>query len=396
MPRIIRIINRLNLGGPTYNVAYLTAGLAPEYETMLVAGMKDDSEESSEFILESMGIKPVYIRNMQREINLRNDREAYRQIHELIRTFKPDIVHTHAAKAGTLGRLAAAQLKVPVILHTFHGHVFHSYFGPVKTRLFIEIERYLARKSSAIVAISEDQKNDLAEVYKICKADKIQVVPLGFDLDRFSQHMDQKRAVSRKQYQLDDDTLAIGIIGRLVPVKNHAYFIKVWQQLLKATRQKVHAFIIGDGEERAHIEHMCREAGILFNTPEQTQAGASLTFTSWIHDIDRALAGLDIIALTSLNEGTPVSLIEAQAAGKPIVTTAVGGIGNIVNENKSAFLADPQDPDEFARKLIQLTESAALRAEFAQNGPPFASQRFHYHRLVDDMSQLYQRLLQKA
>ena len=141
MPKVLRIINRLNLGGPTYNAAYLTAFLGPEYETLLVAGVKDDTEESSEFIIRSLGIEPRYIENMEREINFSKDYHAYKQLDKIIKEFKPDIVHTHAAKAGTLGRIAAWRNKVPVILHTFHGHVFHSYFGPSKTRVFIEIER---------------------------------------------------------------------------------------------------------------------------------------------------------------------------------------------------------------------------------------------------------------
>ena len=182
MPRVLRIINRLNLGGPTYNAAYLTKYLAPEFETMLVAGMKDDSEESSEFIVESMGIEPFYIRSMQRELNFSKDSDAYKQISKIIKEFKPDIVHTHAAKAGTLGRIAAWNNKVPVILHTFHGHVFHSYFSPLKTKVFIGIEKVLASISTGIIAISEEQKIDLCETYKISSAKKTHIVPLGFKL----------------------------------------------------------------------------------------------------------------------------------------------------------------------------------------------------------------------
>src|SRR6185436_15041835 len=185
MPRILRIINRLNLGGPTYNAALLTKHLAPEFETMLVAGTKMDSEESSEYICQQMGIDFISIPEMSRAINLRKDYTAYQKIKKLIREFKPDIVHTHAAKAGALGRLAAHSMNVPVIVHTFHGHVFHSYFSPLKTKIFLNLERYLAKQSSAIVAISEHQKEELCNKYKIAPSEKFHVIPLGFDLSRF-------------------------------------------------------------------------------------------------------------------------------------------------------------------------------------------------------------------
>lgn len=162
MPKVLRLINRLNLGGPTYNAAYLSKFLAPEFETLLVAGMKADSEESSEFIIRQMGLQPVYIPEMHREINLLEDRKAYKKIRELIGDFRPDIVHTHAAKAGALGRLAATAMRVPVIVHTFHGHAFHSYFSPAKTYVFKQIERYLSSLSTRIIAISDTQKGSSA------------------------------------------------------------------------------------------------------------------------------------------------------------------------------------------------------------------------------------------
>src|ERR1035437_2948879 len=221
MPRILRIINRLNLGGPTYNAAYLTKYLAPEFETMLIAGMKEDSEESSEFIVKQMGIEPIYITEMKRSINPAQDYKAYKRIKSIIKEFKPDIVHTHAAKAGTIARLAAKACNVPVIVHTFHGHVFHSYFNSFKTSIFIAIEQYLARKSTKIIAISEHQKKELTKQYHICSESKIAVIPLGFDLERFQENMDLKRKEFRNKYFIDDDEVAIGIIGRLVPIKNH-------------------------------------------------------------------------------------------------------------------------------------------------------------------------------
>ena len=326
--KILRIINRFNLGGPTYNAAYLTKYLEPEFETLLVGGAKYEEEESSEFILEKLEINSIVIPEMKRRINIKDDHKAYQQLKKIIKEFKPDIVHTHASKAGTLGRLAAFQCNVPIIVHTFHGHVFHSYFGKIKTTFYKNIERFLAKKSTKIIAISEIQKEELSQQHKICKADKITVIPLGFDLDRFQENKEDKRKSFRDNYFIKEDEIAIGIIGRLVPIKNHQLFINAIYEVKKRTSKKIRAFIIGDGEEKNQLISLLKRIELDYVEWNNDKFSATVTFTSWIKEIDWANAGLDIIALTSLNEGTPVSLIEAQASNKPIVTTNVGGVEN--------------------------------------------------------------------
>ncbi|MFM7767152.1 MAG: glycosyltransferase [Bacteroidota bacterium] len=395
MPKVLRIINRLNLGGPTYNAAYLTKYLEPEFETLLVAGMKDESEESSEFIVEGLGIKPVFIRDMRREISVKSDWSAFWQLVKIIREFKPDIVHTHAAKAGTLGRIAAWYCKVPVIVHTFHGHVFHSYFGPLKTKVFKFIERRLSGISSGIIAISELQKHELCEIHKVCKAEKTYVVPLGFDLNRFHELGSDIRLDFRSRFHIPEDAIAIGIIGRLVPIKNHSLFLDAFQKVKEQCSQNIKAIIVGDGEDRLMLEKLCQSKNLGVSTVENPQTDYDVVFTSWIYEVETALAGCDIIALTSLNEGTPVSLIEAQAAGKPIVSTNVGGISNVVNENQTALLSASQDLESFSKNLKALVESESLRKLFSNNGWPFVKQRFHYERLVSDVKRLYFDLLSK-
>jgi glycosyltransferase involved in cell wall biosynthesis len=390
MPRILRIINRLNLGGPTYNVAYLSKYLAPEFETLLVSGVKEDSEESSEFILRELGVEVTYIPEMHRSIHPWKDLAAYRKIRRLIKEFRPDIVHTHAAKAGTVGRMAAYG-HVPVVVHTFHGHVFHSYFTPLKTRVFLEIERYLARKSSAIIAISEKQKEELAFQYRVCEPSRIAVIPLGFNLERFTMQQELKRKQFRERYHLADDEIAIGIVGRLVPVKNHSLFIRAFRELQQLTSLKIKAFIIGDGESRAAAEECARSLGLAFSAGGENHT-APLVFTSWIKEVDMVYAGLDIVALTSLNEGTPVSLIEAQAAGKPIVSTNVGGIENIVQQGITALLSD-NTLESFSGRLLELVQNEGLRHSMALAGRERVLQQFSYKRLTDDTRALYHRLL---
>lgn len=395
MPRVLRIINRFNLGGPTYNAAYLTRYMPPEYETLLIGGQEDKTEANSHYILDSLGLDAQIIPEMRRSLNPRMDAIALRKIKEAIHTFKPDIVHTHASKAGALGRRAAASLNVPVIVHTFHGHVFDSYFSGMRSKLYQLIERRLATKSTKIIALSEIQKSDLVTKYKICPASKIEIIPLGFDLRRFREDNDFKREEFRKAYQIEDDEIAIGIVGRIVPIKNHELFLKAIAWLKANSNAKIRAFIVGDGESRPHTENLARGLGLDFIDSLKENRSATVTFTSWVKEVDTVNAGMDIMALSSLNEGTPVSLIEAQASGKPVVTTRVGGIENIVLPGKTALLSDTCDVEAFGANLKLLSENKTMRDEFGEQGWPFVKERFHYTRLVSDMAALYDRLLEK-
>ncbi len=392
MPRVLRIINRLNLGGPTFNAAYLSKYMAPEFETLLVSGMKDDAEESSEFIVKNLDLHPVYIPEMYRELHPLRDTKSYYKLRKLIAEFKPDIVHTHAAKAGAVGRLAAAHSGVKAIVHTFHGHVFHSYFSPAKTRVFLEIERYLAKRTTKIITLSEIQQQELTEKYKIAPLGKFEIIPLGFDLKKFEENQLEKRNKFRTEYNLDDDEIAIGIVGRLVPIKNHELFLKALKLVSERTTKKVRAFIIGDGEERVKIEQLAKSLGLSFDN-ENLKEKNILTFTSWIKEIDVSNAGMDIIALTSNNEGTPVSLIEAQASGKPIVSTNVGGIENIVLENETALLSSVGNEKAFAENLLRLIENDEMRFNFSKKGSDYVRNKFSYQRLCADMEKLYYSLL---
>jgi glycosyltransferase involved in cell wall biosynthesis len=397
MPRILRIANRFNLGGPTFNVAYLTKYLPDDYETLLIGGDKEENEASSSHILSDLGITPVIVPEMQREISLGVDMAAYRAIEKIIDDFKPDIVHTHASKPGAIGRLAAHNRKVPVIVHTFHGHYFHSYFGKLKTNMFKQIERSLAKRTSKIIAISDIQKHELSIEHKIAPPDKFEVIPLGFDLDRFRTDTDAKRAAFRKEFNIQDDEVAIGIIGRLVDVKDHKYFLRLAKNVLDTTSKKVRFFIVGDGEMRQELEAYCAELNVQFNTfPDYQPTNTPLTFCSWRTDIDQINAGLDIVVLTSKNEGTPVSLIEAQASGTPVISTNVGGVENVVKHGKTGLLADFADESKMTEHLLHLVEDENLRTAMSKNGWNHVGERFHYTQLTSNMDRLYRSLLNQA
>ncbi len=395
MPRVLRIFNRLVVGGPVLNVTCLTKYMAPEFETLLVVGERESHEKSADHLARQLGIHFVTVKGMGRSLNPASDYFAYRELKKIIKSYRPDIVHTHAAKPGALGRLAASSEKVPVIVHTFHGHVFHSYFNQAKSKFFINTERYLAKRSDAIVAISEQQRKELAVNFKIAPAEKFRVIPLGFDLDRFRTEQQEKRAKFRREFNLADDEVAVGIIGRLVPVKNHYLFLKAIKHVFSNTSKKVKAFIIGDGETRSDLENVAREVDISFSTEKSAEHIHPLVFTSWRSDVDVINAGLDIICLTSFNEGTPVSLIEAQAANKPIVSTRVGGIADVVKEGETALLSNINDTEKFSNDLLVLVEDEDLRERLGANSHEHVMTHFSYQRLIKDMSNLYHELLNR-
>ncbi len=396
MARILRIINRFNLGGPTYNAAYLTKYLDSKYETLLVGGAKDPSEANSDYIVRNLGITPVIIPEMHRSINLQQDWIAYQKLKKIIKDFNPDIVHTHASKAGALGRLAAHNAGVPVIIHTFHGHVFDAYFGSAQANFYKVIERVMAKFSTQIIAISEQQKEDLVNKYRICKEEKVKIVNLGFDLQKFQDNQEEKRSFFRQKYQVTDDEIAIAITGRLVPIKNHSMFVDVIGKVLAQTTKKVRFFIVGDGEERQNIEQKLTDNNIPYCDALKEITQKPVTFTSWLKDVDVVNAGVDVVVLTSLSEGTPVSLIEAQASNKPIVTTNVGGISNIVVPGTTALLSETHDIVTFANHLLSLIEDKNLRTQMSINGWEFVRKKFHYTRLTNDMDSLYTELLLKT
>ena len=382
--KVLRIINRFNIGGPTYNATFLTKFLPDEYETLLIGGLPEENEANSLHILEKYGVEPVLIPEMKREPNWKSDRLALKKIKSIIKEFQPDIVHTHASKAGALGRKAAISCKVPVVVHTFHGHVFHSYFGKFKTHVFKAIERYLARKSTGIIAISKIQKKELTQEHKIASPSKVKVIPLGFDLAAFQNNYTQNRKSVREKYDIHEETIAIAIVGRITAIKDHHYFLDVIQELDKRTNKKIKVFIVGDGDMKSEIEKRI--------APMKT-AGIDISLTSWIFDIAEFNAGMDIMCLTSKNEGTPVSLIEAQASNLPVVSTDVGGVLDIVEQNETGFIIPRINKSEFVSKLRLLIENDEIRNKMKNKGWQNVYEKYSYQRLAKDMDAYYKELL---
>lgn len=382
--RVLRIINRFNIGGPTYNATFLTKFLSDDFETLLIGGLPEPDESDSLHIPREYGIDPILIPELKRTPNPFDDRKAYRRIKQIIEDFKPHIVHTHASKAGALGRKAAFSMKVPVVVHTFHGHVFHSYFGPLKTAIFKTIERRLARRSDGIIAISNIQKNELVNIHRIADADKVEAISLGFNLVKFHEAL-ALRSELRSNLNIQEDEIAVAIVGRLAPIKNHKMFLDAIELLSKKLTKKVVVFIVGDGSERANIENQIKQ---------MTKVDSlRIIMTSWITNIANFNAAMDIMCLTSKNEGTPVSLIEAQAANLPIIATDVGGVRDVVLPDDTALLVPKNDTALFAEKLLTLIEDEKIRQKMSQNGWNFVKASFDYTSLVLKMEKYYRKLM---
>lgn len=387
-PRLLRILNRFNLGGPVYNASYLTKYLENDFDTLLIGGKELDEEESALYIPQSMGIQPIVIEELVRSVGLISEIKSYFRIKKIIKEFRPDIVHTHASKAGALGRLAAINSGVKIIVHTYHGHVFEHYFGKIKSKIIQSIERYLASKTQAIICISKKQKIDISERFKIAPKNKVHVIPLGFELTKFTENSDLKRREFREKYNLTENDVAIGIIGRLAPVKNHKLFIEGFADV-KGKFKNIKAFVIGDGAIKKELESLAESKGI-----KTSGSDAEMIFTSWIKQVHEILPGLDIVALTSFNEGTPVSLIEAQAAGIAVVSSDVGGVSDIMGEN-CGLLFESNNKEEFVKKLSLLVSDVSLRKKMSDEGQKWALSKFTADRLADDCKKLYLDLLNR-
>ena len=392
MIKVLRIINRFNLGGPTYNAAYLTKYLPSEYETLLVGGVAEKLEADSLHIVKSLNIEPIILPEMSRSIHPLNDWKAYFKLRKIIKQFRPDIVHTHASKAGLLGRLAAIHENVPVIVHTFHGHIFHSYFHPLVTKTFLNIERYLAKRTSTIVAISELQKRELSQVFKVADENKFEVIPLGLDLRKFAEEKKEKRRKFRSQHNLPENYIVIGIVGRLVPIKNHYLLIDAIQQIKSKINRSFELMIVGDGSERENLIKYVQEKNLSYRT-NPLGSPADVYFTSWIKEMDGAYAAMDIVALSSKNEGTPVSLLEAQAAGKFVVSTNLGGVKDIVHPSAGIIVED-FNVESFANALLKAIESfEKVNYQIENIVSPKIIEQYSYTRLIENMDNLYKKLL---
>jgi glycosyltransferase involved in cell wall biosynthesis len=394
-PRLLIVLNRFVIGGQTLDIIPLAWHLRESFDILIVYGEKEKDEVEPFFLLKKFpGLKLQKVRHLKKSINPVTDVVAFFKLLILIKRFKAHIVHTHFAKSGFLGRLSAFLCGVPVIVHTFHGHFFHSYFSKTVSAIIAAVERVLTQISTSIIALSETQKDELVYVFKVVPIKKIKIIPLGFETgDNYM--IPECRNSFRSRYALQENDIAVGIVGRIVPVKNHSFFVDVVDNILSNVRGERPAFfVIGDGDLRPEIEMELKQKRILFNNHSVTTENR-VVFTSWITDMYEVMNGLDIIVLTSLNEGTPLSIIEAQVFKRPVVATNVGGVKDTIVDGKTGFLSESNDVNSFSAKLRLLIENKDLRTSMGEEGNKFASARFSKKSEIEATKELYFTLLSK-
>ncbi|MDQ3652227.1 MAG: glycosyltransferase [Acidobacteriota bacterium] len=423
--KVVRIIARLNVGGPARHVVWLTAELPRAgYESVLVTGVVPPGEDDMSYFARALGVVPRIIPEMSREISWR-DAVTVWKLYRLLRRERPDIVHTHTAKAGTVGRVAGlcyrwltpgmifARPRRCRFVHTYHGHVFHSYYGAAKTRFFLTIEKILARfATDRIIVISPQQYREIHTEFSVGRDSQFAVIPLGLDLGAFDK-WSERRAAAREAFGIMDDSVLVGVVGRLTEIKNHELFLEAVALCKKesgrmegsattiSSSPRVRFLIVGDGHLRPALEARARVLGV----------DEDVMFTGLRDDPENFYAALDVVALTSRNEGTPLTLIEAMANARPVVAMAVGGVVDLLGPvTRHPTLTEPAhddgylicerglrvpagDAQAFSRALRRIIDDENLRGELGERGRVFVRNNYSKERLVVDISNLYNDLL---
>lgn len=374
--RLLRIITRLNVGGPSYQAIYLTERLrSPEWESRLLVGNVGTYEGSMEPLARERSVPFTRVPGLGREISLRSDLATVAHLYREIRRFRPHVVHTHLAKAGMTGRLAARLARVPVVIHTYHGHVFHGYFSPRKSRAIVGIERVLARLTDRLIVLGKAQEEEILG-YGVGRPEQMARIPLGLELDPFLK-ADACRGRLRAELGVAKDTPLVGIVARLVPVKAHALFLEAAAKIA-AVLPETEFLVVGDGELRTELENQAKSLEL-----------RKVRFLGFRSDLPTVYADLDAVVLCSLNEGLPVTLIEALAAGRPVVATDVGAVRDLVVERETGRVVPPGNAGALAQAVVEQLTDRAGAGRMAMAGRDHVRPRFSVERLVEDLRELY-------
>ncbi len=382
--RVLRVIARLNMGGPALHVAYLSAGLAPRgYETTLVAGTLARGEGSMAYVAEDLGVRILRLDALSREISPFRDAISVLRLARLIREQRPQILHSHTAKAGTVGRLAAllaGDARPPIVVHTFHGHVLHGYFGPLKSQAFRVLERLLGRMTTRLIAVSPQVRDDLVSL-GVAPAEKFSVVRLGVELgERVRTQV--VGADARARLGIAPERFVVGWVGRMTGVKRTDDVLESLHRLRERGVDAV-LLMVGSGPDHDHVEQRASALGIVRHC----------YFLGYQEDVSGWYQAFDALILPSANEGTPVVVIEALAAGCPVVATSVGGVPDVVREGVDGFLVPVGDVEQLAERLARLARDPELRARMGEAGRASIPARYAVERLVADIDALYRSLL---
>jgi glycosyltransferase involved in cell wall biosynthesis len=380
------VIARLNLGGPAQQVSLLSGRrFDSRFETLLVHGRLAAGEESMADLSEREGARTQFVGSLAQPVSPAADARALARLISIMRSYRPDIVHTHTAKAGFVGRAAALALRErPIIVHTYHGHVLEGYFGPAKSGLYRSLERTMARVSDLLIGVSQATVNDLVRL-GVAPRERFRVVPLGTDLSRFAElDRDGERGFLREELGLTETETLLLFVGRLVPIKRVDVLIRA---VARAVRDgaAVHLAVVGDGEMRRDLEAL----------GSRLEIGGRVHFLGYRRDLPRIAAASDVAVLSSDNEGTPVALIEAAAAGLPVIATSVGGVAEVVSEDVG-IVVPPRDSVAFGRAVVRLAADPALRRAMAERARPRALGSYSAERLLGDVRDVYDELLERG
>ena len=381
--RIVHVIARLNVGGAALHVLQLAREQQRRgHDVLVVAGTLAEGEESMEYVADELGIHVLKLPALQRPLSLRADSEAIRRLVGILRTRRPDVLHTHTAKAGATGRIAALLAgsgRPRTVVHTYHGHVLSGYFSRRWERVFRWIESVLARATGTLIAVSDEVRDDLVRL-GVAGAERFVVVPYGFDLPEWSGDDDEARARIRSELGVEDETFLIGWAGRLTAIKRPLDLVRTLRAVVDGGVDGV-LVLVGDGELREETEALAGELGVA----ERTRfAGFQRRIREWYAAADASL-------LTSANEGTPVVAIESLAAGRPVVATRAGGTGTVVRDGESGYLLEIGDVDGLARRLGELARDPALRRRLGDAGAADVRERFATARMADEIEAVYAR-----
>ncbi|MFQ5536413.1 MAG: glycosyltransferase [Gemmatimonadota bacterium] len=378
---IHRVIARLNVGGPAMHVVNLTSAMnRGPWRTRLLAGSVMETEGDMEYYAGERGVEVTHIRGLSREISPMADLGTLWALYRWFRRERPAVVHTHTAKAGTLGRLAAILAGVPVRIHTFHGHVLGGgYFSPARTRFFLAVERWLARATQRLVVLTRAQAQEMAEDLRVAPREKFAVVPLGLELRRFAERdREAVRRETRARLGIADGVKVVGMVGRMVPIKNHELFLEA----MALTDPEIEAMVVGSGERASYLKEYADARGV----------GDRIRWLGWRSDLEDLYPAMDVVALTSHDEGTPVALLEAMAAGCRVAARDVGGVGEVLAEVEKptgappgALLPRSSGAEAWARAL----EEEAGREPLESRVREYVARSFSVERLARDMDALY-------
>jgi glycosyltransferase involved in cell wall biosynthesis len=398
----MRIIARLNTGGPAIHTVLLTRDLdRTRFTSTLFTGAVDPNEGDMGYYAEAKGVMPTIVPGLGRTLGPLNLVVTFVRLWQAVRAQRPAIIHTHTMTAGGLGRPAGVLYNLEArlrgwprarLVHTFHGHVFHGYFSPGVSRAMVLIERILARITDRIVAISDEIAHDLVDRYRVCSRASLEVVRLGLDFG-WVERLDDHKGNIRKRYGIPASAVTVALVGRMTRIKNHTLLLEALSRL---QRRDLWTIVIGDGELRPEIEAAAAAKGL----------SDRIIFTGWVRDQAKIYADIDVVCLTSRNEGTPVALIEAMAAGKPFVSTKVGGVPDLVFGGATAHplgfevfangvLVAPDDESALGAGLSYLVDRPAVRAAMGAVGQAAVLKRFSKERLVEEIEAMYETLLAK-